>query len=304
VDWFACTELVQSLPWGLRSLAAYFRLASSITRPKVMGGSFLLRRVSRLRRLAGRADDAFVSVRGRRWCVRPDDPRILWVLEELVSPRPEFSAFGALLGPGDTFVDLGANQGAFSFRALEVIGVTGRLVAVEPQPRLAANLRRSFAANGQSSADVLELACGERAADARFFVPAAGSGSAGLFPEHSAAQEHVELSVRVAPIDDALPWGSLPGRILVKLDLEGAEVQCLRGARQFLRARRPALLLEVSPTTLGAAGHGADDLVRELRALGYTRAIEAREFPRASPLERLLSGGQRNVFVMHGDATQ
>lgn len=300
MDWFACTELAHSLPLGFRSLAAYFRLVSGATGSGVRGGSFLLRRVSHLRRLAARPDDALVSVRGRRWCVRLSDPRILWALEELVTPRAEFSALGALLGPGDTFVDLGANQGAFSFRALEVLGATGRLVAVEPQPWLAANLRRSFAANGQAPTDVFELALGERAGEARFFVPEAGSGSAGLFPAHSAAQEHAVISVKVASLDEALPWRSYPGRVVAKLDLEGAEVACLRGAREFLRARRPALLLEVSPPTLQAAGQRADDLVRELGALGYTRTIEPDEYPRAGPLERLLSGGQRNVFVLHG----
>ena len=60
----------------------------------------------------------------------------------------ETALLGAALRPGATFVDVGANWGYFTLLAAHRVGPAGRVVALEPDPRLFALLRANLAANG------------------------------------------------------------------------------------------------------------------------------------------------------------
>src|SRR3954468_546190 len=57
------------------------------------------------------------------------------------------AALKSLLQRGDTFIDVGANEGYFSVVAARLVGPTGRVIAIEPQSRLARVLERNFAIN-------------------------------------------------------------------------------------------------------------------------------------------------------------
>lgn len=71
-------------------------------------------------------------------------------------------------------------------------------------------------------------------------------------------------------LDDLLAGESLEGRpILIKCDVEGAELLVLRGAEAFLRRSAPALLLSVHPPALPSYGHSKADIETFLKRLGY-----------------------------------
>ena len=79
------------------------------------------------------------------------------------SYEPEVSAtLREVLPPGATFVDIGANIGWFSLLAASLVGPTGRVIAIEPNPRNVALLRQSAKDNGFDNIDVVTVALGER----------------------------------------------------------------------------------------------------------------------------------------------
>ena len=66
------------------------------------------------------------------------------------------------LRPGSMFIDIGANMGFYSLIAAKMCGSSGRIIAVEPQPNLAENLKRSAELNGWvCNFDVLMVALSE-----------------------------------------------------------------------------------------------------------------------------------------------
>ena len=61
-----------------------------------------------------------------------------------------------LLTPGDTFLDLGANEGFFSILASKIVGTEGKVIAIEPQTRLQSVLVRNIAENNAFNINVYQ----------------------------------------------------------------------------------------------------------------------------------------------------
>jgi FkbM family methyltransferase len=180
-----------------------------------------------------------------------------------------------LLGPGATFVDVGAHWGYFSLLAAGRLGRSGRIVAVEADPRIHRTLRRNLALNGLDHAEAIPAA----AAAAPGVLRLAGfddrqdnwGTSRLIHPDADAdAAAAATFAVAAAPLDDLLDRRGVAAVDLTKIDIEGAEALALQGMRAGLRGRRyRRILLELHPAQLAEHGTGVGQVVDTLRAAGY-----------------------------------
>jgi FkbM family methyltransferase len=135
--------------------------------------------------------------------------------------------------------------------------------AVEAAPGTAELLRRNVAANPRYTIHVHELALADVEGELEFTAFEAGSGLSSLVSSSSGTV----VCVRATTLDTLT--ASL-GRVdLVKLDLEGAELRALQGARRLLSEDRPALMIELEPEHLKRQGGSIGALESLLRAAGY-----------------------------------
>jgi FkbM family methyltransferase len=148
---------------------------------------------------------------------------------------------------GQTFVDIGAGIGCVGFLAARIAGPTGRVVAVEPNPALIQRLYAGIALNEFGNVDVLPLAASE--------------GRATYSLDEGAYAQSVAL-------DDALAY--LPAIDCVKLDVGGAETDCLKGFSRLIREHNPILIAKFRPVSLAATGHDPLELLDTLFSL-YNR---------------------------------
>jgi FkbM family methyltransferase len=149
------------------------------------------------------------------------------------------------LRPDSCCVDVGSNDGAMLEDFLR-LAPDGRHVAFEPLPHLAERLRLRFPA-----ADVRETALSDRSGRASFtFVRSRPAYSGFRERSYPGDEELEQIEVQVERLDDVLPVDYVP--TLVKIDVEGAELEVLRGARETLRAHRPLVVFEHGK---GAADH-------------------------------------------------
>lgn len=170
--------------------------------------------------------------------------------------------------PGAVVWDAGANVGLFAFAAAAIAGPGGHVVAFEPDRWLAKLLRRSAARQPASSARVEVLPHAIAGANGmRTLHIARRSRSANFLAEYAdlvpfitngAAETHTVMAIT---LDAAL--GFLPAPDLVKIDVEGAEVEALEGATRLLATVRPVVLCEVFGPHMAAVtallrGHGYD----------------------------------------------
>lgn len=167
----------------------------------------------------------------------------------------------ANLRPGDTFFDAGANVGAYSLVAAHLVGPQGCAVAFEPGAPSFSALVSNIALNQITNIVPLAFALGSdhRRMTLDFPSDLAGETTVGDFEPTGLSQV-----VCCAPLDSLVESYQLPAPRLLKIDVDGAEPEVLRGAAKTLaHPELISVLFEAYPDTpthldtaalLGAAG--------------------------------------------------
>jgi FkbM family methyltransferase len=136
--------------------------------------------------------------------------------------------------PNTVFHDVGANVGLYSLLAAELVG-PGRVFAFEPVPRNLAYLRKHLALNRVTNVEVLALAVSDQNGIAPFQVEQSG------FMGHLSNEGGI--MVPTTTLDSLVENGKVLPPNYIKMDIEGAELLALRGARETFRRYRPLLFL-------------------------------------------------------------
>ncbi|HEY4864654.1 MAG TPA: FkbM family methyltransferase [Candidatus Dormibacteraeota bacterium] len=162
------------------------------------------------------------------------------------------------LEPGASFCDVGAHIGLFSLGAARVVGESGEVVALEPDPRNHRRLVRNVKRNGMCNLRALNVAAWS-----------------------SPGEKRARLDALLSRPPD-----------VVKVDVDGAEIEVLRGAGAILRSGRSTWLVKAYgaqrlrqvAAILSQSGY-APRVVREEAAPGQeTYLIVARPGPRREPI--------------------
>jgi tRNA (mo5U34)-methyltransferase len=175
-----------------------------------------------------------------------------------------------LLRPGMIVLDIGAHHGLYSLLASKVVGRKGRVIAIEPSPRERRRLARHLRVNRCSNVHIESCAIGSESGPAEFFVVngACDWGNSLRAPLVLGSTHQVRVEVR--SIDDVLHRLGINRVDFLKIDIEGAELEALRGAARLLRGpARPAMLIEVQDLRTQPWGHRARDIVEHLSSLEY-----------------------------------
>ena len=171
----------------------------------------------------------------------------------------------ASVGPGDCVVDVGAHVGLNTLYMASRVGPSGRVTAVEPTPDNLVVLRRNVEANQLQTVTVCPVAAGRSHEQRDLFVRGTVSAVNSLFPDSFYAAVSEVARVVVVPLDDLVD--GMPR--LVKIDVEGAELDVIAGMTRLLRAPDIRLVVEWHPVLQEAAGYPAEALPRALWAHGF-----------------------------------
>ena len=298
MKWYEDSQLVDELPLRYRAYALYSRIAGRKDSRRVTGGSFMLRLLKRASSLAGTSTIARIKgIDGLTVVTDFADERVLEVIHEIRGENPEYAVLKGLLSEGDTFVDVGANFGTFSLLASRIVGATGRVIAIEPQPELASMIRESLLLSHVSNCEVHQIASGAELGEASLLVPRDDSGRAGFFPAFSGKASHQSMTVPVGTLDAMLTGNSRPGKLVIKIDVEGSEIDVLNGGAETIHDRRPAILIELNPWSARAAGRTPRDVVAALESFGYSTFATAESWPRTIDSQALPFDRQLNLVA-------
>lgn len=163
----------------------------------------------------------------------------------------------ALLRPGGTYVDIGANIGDLVLAGASAVGDEGEVYAFEAHPRIFSLMARNIDLNRCANVHSVNAACGEEFGWARFSdmrsddLNQIGSG---------------EIVVPMLPAQHLLPDGKID---LIKIDVEGFELFVLKGLAEAF-GRTQSLFLEVGDAHFVQFGYRYADIHDLLTAHGFT----------------------------------
>ena len=184
----------------------------------------------------------------------------------------EFAFLAAVLRPGMTVVDGGANDGLYSLFASSRVGHEGRVIAFEPSERELDRLRANIRLNRLDNVEVRAAALGSSPGNAELAIAVAGhegQNTIGARVSNQNVPTRSRENVVVETIDSLTEQYRLERLDVVKLDVEGCELQVIDGARAALARFKPLLLVEVEPERLASHGVSRGELLETIGSLDY-----------------------------------
>ena len=174
--------------------------------------------------------------------------------------------FKETLRPGQVVLDVGANIGYFTLLFAQQVGPHGHVYALEPEPRNFELLQRNIALNGFSNVTAMRRAAWHEPSTLMLYLNEENRGDHRAYPSE---ESRIGVSIDAGPLDDLL--ADLPRPIdVVKIDIQGAEYNAVRGMRELLtRNRDVQVLTEFWPGGLRRCGSDPASYLSLFRELGF-----------------------------------
>lgn len=163
-----------------------------------------------------------------QFCVRAHTDDLWHVLPW--RERSIFNVMRSVLRPGDVFVDIGANIGVYTVFASRLVGKLGRVLAIEMMPETASRLEKHVQMNGLENVEVFRCALSDtRGQKVRATVQPGKFGQATIAVDSERYGFGSAVDVETETLDQLVAAAGVQGARMIKIDVEGAEIQVLRG---------------------------------------------------------------------------
>jgi len=182
--------------------------------------------------------------------------------------EPNISAWiASRLQPGDCFVDIGANIGHYSLLASNLVGDEGRVVAIEAAQWIHALLDKHVSLNRRRNIRTVQVAAAAQSGTLRLYPGKAGNIGKTTTVGHGGDS----VEVKALPLSEILHEDELARMRIIKIDVEGAELQVVRGMAQLLERTRNDLeiVMEVTPEPDAAGVTAHEEIFDTMRRHGF-----------------------------------
>lgn len=146
---------------------------------------------------------------------------------------------------GDYVLDIGARRGIFTVLLSEKVGPSGRVDAFEPLPTNVGTLQRLV--RNRDNTRILDIALSSKACDRELTIPLQSGvplTALGSFNNHHEGEEVLRVNVHCQRLDDLIADRTIPVSF-IKCDVEGHELEVMRGSRSVLETDQPVVLMEI-----------------------------------------------------------
>jgi FkbM family methyltransferase len=193
----------------------------------------------------------------------------------------EMPLLNEFIKPGDTVLDLGANFAYYTERLSGIVGTNGKVYAFEPIPFTFEVFKMLVKKFSLKNVTYYNRGVSDKNEIVQFRVPKMEMGTLSTGQAHLSGRkndvgdkEHYPFTqeemfnCEVIALDDFFKV-DLPGLSFIKIDIEGAELFALKGAKQLLQKYTPAILIEINPVFLDGFGLTSEDMLNFIKEAGY-----------------------------------
>ena len=192
------------------------------------------------------------------------------------------------LKKGDCFIDVGANIGLMSIFASNCVGNEGQVLAYEAHPKTAELLKENIGLNQLLNIQVCQYALGSEEGQTKIYDNwQINRGGASLIVK---TDDSVAFDIEIDQLDNKIPSNLIPK--VIKIDVEGFELEVLKGASETIKKFQPILIVEFSKIRENVHESGAQ-LVEIIKTFGNYRFYKLKGGKeRKSKLVEILSNDQ------------
>lgn len=187
--------------------------------------------------------------------------------------KDEVTFLRRFLRPGDTFFDIGANIGLFSLHAAEVITESGTVHAFEPTPTTFTRLLENIELNGfEKIITPNNLGLSSTSGKLMLNTSSDGHDAWNTFSTKSELAFDCQVEMPVKTLDEYMLENNLSAKDirLIKMDVEGWEMEVVKGAKKLLESDdSPVFMVEFTETNLFAAGTNCYELYDTFSFYGF-----------------------------------
>ncbi len=199
-------------------------------------------------------------------------------LIRMLSPAREYEdkfskALLADLRVGDTVWDVGANVGLYTLQFAQIVGSTGKVVAFEPNPTCCEEIRKKLDQPHASVVALISVALGEEDGQAFLQIGRADMAVDSRITTGAAGPGDSCVAVDICSGDSAISKRGAPVPNVMKIDVEGFELECLLGLKTTLAdSRLRSVFIEVHFTVLESRGmrYAAIEIQKLLKQAGFS----------------------------------
>jgi FkbM family methyltransferase len=223
--------------------------------------------------------------------------------------EPEITRFiDAHLGPGDVAIDIGANIGYYSLLMSRKVGPRGKVYAAEPSPSIRARLEHNIAINNLQNVVVLPYGISNKAEERYLQLSSSDNSGESRFVDDP-TEKNLEGKLPLRRLVDLVPAEALARASLVKVDVEGMEVEVLEDLLDNLGVFPGKISICAEVRRFGDGAARVDALIDRFRRAGfvlyrfdnrYLHSDYAKQTSRAPQLMEALPEGQHDVAFVRG----
>lgn len=176
---------------------------------------------------------------------------------KFVSLEHEYNLVDQFIKPGDWVIDIGANVGYYTRKFSDLVGVNGRVIAIEPIPETFSLLASNVRNFQYDNVTLFNCAISTQFSPVNMDLPYFDTGIKNFF-EAKITQDGSDGIHVIALNIDAL--GINVPISFVKIDTEGHEVSVLEGMKNLIDKYHPTLMIEIN----------TDDIILKVEEMGYS----------------------------------
>ncbi|MFA7625660.1 MAG: FkbM family methyltransferase [Candidatus Kapaibacterium sp.] len=188
------------------------------------------------------------------------------VLSELYINNEYFVHYD--LQKGDVVIDAGANIGGFTLQASRKVGDSGRIYAIEPNEDNRRTLQKNLKLNNINNCIILTEALWSEKCTKKFFIShRPGEHTLINYDGDSHFHKQGEITINCEKLDDLLIKYNIENIKYLKMDIEGAEIEAIKGAGNLLETQSPYLHIEALHEVNGKPAYL--EVIKSIERHGY-----------------------------------
>lgn len=170
--------------------------------------------------------------------------------------------------PGDKVIDVGAHIGYFSIFLASLVDRIGTVYSFEPDPRALQSLEKTVHFNRLDWVKIFPVALSSHRSSIDFYL-AQGLGSS-TAAKNGNLEYVKKIAVETITLDTLVEQKKIaPDIRFIKMDIEGFEVEAIKGMKRVLETSRPVIVSEVNEEMLAANGENSETLFNTIRSFDY-----------------------------------